>query len=361
MSAPLSHVGAAVLCKDVDFASKDYLGARSTQEDYALFSTNGSGSELLAVLADGMGGHSGGEIASKKAVDAFHATFNAYPSGPAPVKLGASLNQANTDLAISIENSPALNGMGCTLIGAHIGSQGLQWISVGDSLLLLYRKGKLSRLNADHSMNPLIEESMRLGKLTKEEALRHPDRHALRSAVTGEELAMIDTSVAPIGLHKGDVVIVASDGLLTLSYAEIGQVIRGCSKANAQVLATTLVEAVIAKQKSRQDNTTIQIFIAPVTLGASSAPSVTLWALMGCLVVALAIAFTMPWTEGVFKWAAITDLFEKREVSPTPPKPMPTPVVTDTPPQPSLPTAVAPALQVMLDFLDGSARGIIRP
>ncbi len=226
MNSPAGQVGSAALRKEIDFAGQAAVGSRSTQEDYAEFSTSQSKTELLAVLADGMGGHSGGEIASKTAVDAFHGSFNAYPSNSTPTRLGAALNQANTDLASVVKGSPALAGMGCTLVGMHRGVQGLQWISVGDSPLFLYRKGKLRRLNADHSMTPVLEESVRLGKITKEEANRHPDRHALRSALTGDPLAMVDTSGEPFSLKKGDVIVLASDGLLTLTSAEITQVIK---------------------------------------------------------------------------------------------------------------------------------------
>ena len=71
------------------------------------------------MLADGMGGHTGGEVASKMAVDAFVATFNAYPAGSVPAKLGAALNGANNHLASGIKNAPALEGMGCTLVGIY--------------------------------------------------------------------------------------------------------------------------------------------------------------------------------------------------------------------------------------------------
>jgi protein phosphatase len=102
-----------LFCKDIDFSSKDFLGARANQEDYSAFHIGSSGSQLLAVLADGMGGHSGGEIASKKAVDVFISTFKSNNSDSILVKLGASLNQANSEIASTISSSPALNAVNC--------------------------------------------------------------------------------------------------------------------------------------------------------------------------------------------------------------------------------------------------------
>ena len=321
--------------KEIDFAGQAAVGSRSTQEDYAEFSTSQSKTELLAVLADGMGGHSGGEIASKTAVDAFHGSFNTYPSNSTPTRLGAALNQANTDLASAVKGSPALAGMGCTLVGMHIGVQGLQWISVGDSPLFLYRKGKLRRLNADHSMTPVIEESVRQGKITKEEAIRHPDRHALRSALTGDPLAMVDTSGEPFSLKKGDVIVLASDGLLTLTPEEITQVIKKQTGATAPAVASALIKAVTAKSKPRQDNTTVQVVIAPASLGAPySTVSTLLWRSAASLaaVVLFSAASIYFWKDGSLTWPKVPAIFERPEASPAP-EVIPTPVVpVDMPP-----------------------------
>jgi serine/threonine protein phosphatase PrpC len=314
-----------VFRSDIHFDTVASVGSRSVQEDYALFTTNRSGTELLAVLADGIGGHSSGHVASKLAVDAFHSTFNAYPEGSILAKLGAALNQANTDLATNVKDSPRLRGMGCTLVGVHIGDQGLQWISVGDSLLVLYRGGKLRRLNADHSMAPVIAESQRLGKITKEEARSHPDRHALRSAVSGEDLAMIDTSSAPIALEKGDIVILASDGLLTLSDFEITQVIREqLAGPTAQALASALLKAVAAKQKPKQDNTTIQIVITPMPLGSQRKKTVLSWLQLVSVLAVVAIFLVAYFLRELpFKWPRLLDVTLKQQPSILP---MPTPI-----------------------------------
>jgi protein phosphatase len=318
------------LRSEIDFDSQASIGARSGQEDYALFTTGRSGTDLLAVLADGMGGHSAGEVASKKAVDTFYATFSGHPAVSVPAKLGAALNQAKTDLDRSIKDSPALSGMGCTLVGAHIGPLGLQWISVGDTPLFLYRSGKLRRLNADHSMVPVIEEALREGKISKQEALAHPDRHALRSAISGDDLVLIDTSSAPLALRKDDVVVLASDGLLTLSEAEIIKVIKGHRKGTAQSLVNALINAVAAKKLPKQDNTTIQIVILPAPMGsAKHASSVGLWLTAGAVLVLMLGLAAYAMKDLPFKWPKLPDLTARPEI---PVAPTPTPVNTDTSP-----------------------------
>lgn len=246
----------------LDFASKEYIGERDGQEDYSSIRPMENNSEILMVLADGMGGHNSGEVASKKSVDAFDETFKNYPGKSISAKLGASLHNANLELEKSIIEIPALEGMGCTLVGVHISLDGLQWISVGDSPLFVYRNKKLLRLNADHSMTPVIEESVRKGRMTLEEAKSHPQRHALRSALSGGELAFIDIPNEAFKLLSGDVVILASDGILSLNDQEICKVINA-STLDAESIATNLINEVKNKRKPRQDNTSILVFKAP--------------------------------------------------------------------------------------------------
>ena len=267
MSKTTSKVFNSIWRQDINFAGNAIKGDRGGQEDYSAFCPLSNSSELLLVLADGMGGHASGEVASQNAVNVFSNTFIKYPSDSAPIRLGAALQEANSELSRLTRKDTALEGMGCTLIGAHISSDGLQWISVGDSLLYLFRDSKLQRLNADHSMTPVIEESFKQGKITREEALNHPNRHALRSAVMGQELSLIDAPKKPTPIFSRDIVIAASDGLLTLSEAEIVSILRRGGNKSAELLAKELTNAVDFKKRSRQDNTSVQVVIVPELFG----------------------------------------------------------------------------------------------
>jgi serine/threonine protein phosphatase PrpC len=269
MSGKPAHNEIAELRQDIDFAGRGFIGVRESQEDYALFHTTHAGAELLAVLADGMGGPAFGEVASQKAVDTFITTFDSYPAGSVLAAMGAALQQANNELARSINETPALASMGCTLVGMHVGADGLQWISVGDSPLFLYRDGKIIRLNADHSMAPLIAESLQKGEITQDEASKHPHRNSLRSAVMGGELSMVDTSSAPVPLYQGDVIVLASDGILTLSDNEIAAQLEVRPTVTAEKLASNLIAAVEVKKRPRQDNTTVQVIIVPSSFQAA--------------------------------------------------------------------------------------------
>ncbi len=245
-----------------DFSAIQYIGERASQEDYSQFRLFPADSGLLAILADGMGGHTSGEVASNTAVNAFDSLFKSYSiSSPVP-KLAASLSGANAELAKVIVQNPQLKGMGCTLIAVYLNKSGMYWISVGDSLIYLFRDGKLNQLNQDHSMAPLIEESYKAGKLSKQEADNYPNKNALRSALMGDEIPLIDAPDRPIQLYQNDVVIIASDGILSLNNNEIRDIVEKSLGDSAELTTNNLIKAVKLKNRKNQDNTTIQVIKA---------------------------------------------------------------------------------------------------
>ncbi|MGE5147230.1 MAG: PP2C family protein-serine/threonine phosphatase [Candidatus Eiseniibacteriota bacterium] len=243
------------------YAARQSQGARNYQEDEFGFLAPADAADdrphsLLAVLADGMGGHKGGAHASAAAVDAF---LKAYDETDLPTaeRLRRALGYANERIGADSHGNPDLEGMGCTLVGAAFTEAGLQWISVGDSPFWLYRDGKLIRLNEDHSMAPILAEQVRQGKLTADEAAHHPQRNALRSAVIGDTLPLIDLKEQPIALEPGDRLVLSSDGLETLAEDEIAAVLREGADDGPELLAERLLAAVEARNKKGQDNTTV--------------------------------------------------------------------------------------------------------
>ena len=217
-----------------------HQGKRPYQEDSWALVTLGDGS-LLAIVADGMGGHAGGAVASKLAVDAF---VHAVEQGGG---LPDGLRDANEAVRIGAQGKPDLEGMGATVVAAQVRGDEVRWISVGDSPFYLVTQGKLERLNADHSMAPQIDALVTRGMLTAEEAEHHPGRHTLREAVMGEPLTLIDKGSRRLG--PGDKLLLCSDGVQTLAAAQIAtQSVRP---------ASGLVEAVLAAAKDHQDNVTV--------------------------------------------------------------------------------------------------------
>lgn len=247
-------------------------GARTYQEDSSALwpegsaeaasgDTGGSAGVLIAALADGMGGHAGGAIASQMICEQFMGTS----AGPQPSRemLLAGLEAANIAVAETIMARPELTGMGSTLIGACFTGEGLMWVSVGDSPLYLYRRGEVALLNEDHSLAPALDQLAREGKITEIQARQDPRRHMLRSAITGEDLELVDVSKKPLQLEDGDLVILASDGIHTLELDEIARIVTAYGRDGAKPVAEALIRAVENMRAPHQDNTTV-IVVKPV-------------------------------------------------------------------------------------------------
>jgi serine/threonine protein phosphatase PrpC len=135
----------------------------------------------------------------------------------------------------------------------------LQWISVGDSPLFLFREGALIRLNDDHSLSPLIDARAERGEITHEEAANHPDRHTLQAALLGMPLMMIDAPAEPMPLKSGDIVISASDGIFTLTDKALEELLSFGKHTTADKIADAIIFAIRRINNDRQDNTTVGV------------------------------------------------------------------------------------------------------
>ncbi len=217
-----------------------HRGARPYQEDSWRLSTLGDGS-LLAVVADGMGGHAGGATASRLAVEAF---VHAIEQGGG---LADGLDDANAAVGKGAAGKSELAGMGATLVGVHLRGDELRWISVGDSPLYLVEAGRIERLNADHSMAPQIDALVKRGMLSQDEADHHPGRHTLREAVMGEPLTLIDKGTRRLGPDAR--LLVCSDGVQSLTPEQI--------MGQSTLSPDRIVAAVLAARKEHQDNITV--------------------------------------------------------------------------------------------------------
>ena len=260
-------------------ATAQITGTRDYQEDtlaVQALASNGHADELLLVLADGMGGHAGGAVASRQVVERFCADYvyshDRNSPGNIPGALRSSLDVANEALANTMADRPKLRGMGTTLIGCVIRGGCLYWISVGDSPLWVCREGVLQRLNADHSMVPLLDDMVRTGVMDREEALTDGRRNMLRSAVAGKMLELIDVCEQPWRLQAGDVVILASDGVETLAGDELIAVLNNPRDKSLQELASDLTASIEAVGHSSQDNASVILYRSCQTSCRSAPP-----------------------------------------------------------------------------------------
>ena len=243
-----------------DFASASTVGARERQEDDwgthldppALEST----ARLLAVVADGMGGMPGGARASDLAVRAFFDSYLAI-GRPARDRLHHALAHANRELGIAVENGEGPPGMGCTFVAALFLDDCCEWLSVGDSSLLVCRDGELTRVNPYHVFANELDEQARRGEITPEEANNHPDRAALTSALQGGVLE--EVAEGTLALAGGDIVMLASDGISTLSADEIASICTEHAADGAERIAETIIAQTAEKEREGQDNATVVV------------------------------------------------------------------------------------------------------
>jgi serine/threonine protein phosphatase PrpC len=204
----------------VQWAATTHPGIRRTSNEDAFCSRPDLG---LFIVADGMGGHVAGEVASKIAVDAIEAFIGetaAEDSGltwPHPIdptlgidgsRLKSAFHLANRRLADEVAAAVDLRGMATTASTVLLKDHKAMLAHVGDSRIYLFRDNELERMTNDHSW---VEEQMRAGLLSPLEARQHPWRNVVTRALSGGEDPEVD--VKAVELHPGDRLLLCSDGL----------------------------------------------------------------------------------------------------------------------------------------------------
>jgi serine/threonine protein phosphatase PrpC len=250
-----------------DFAGRQIQGVREAQEDsYGVIPRaefNGASGDLFLVVADGMGGHAAGEVASSQAVNTFAETFMDSGTECDAGRLWDCLEEANRRIGKEIEaRGQAVHGMGTTLLAVLLRGTSVRWMSVGDSPLYRVRGDLIERLNRIHSKATELAERVAAGLMSEAEARQDPTRHTLMSALIGEKIYEVDDP-PPVDLLPGDVLVAATDGIETLTGGEIASLVVANAANGAEVMADALLEAVTAKQLPKQDNTTVVVVRVP--------------------------------------------------------------------------------------------------
>lgn len=240
-------------------------GSRDYQED-SLITDFPIGDDCgIVVLADGMGGHASGDVASNIVVTEVFADLKFQKldfidrEEFIPEMMMHALEDANETLGHHVAENPAARGMGSTMVSVVVVGQNMYWNSVGDSPLYHYRSGKMSKLNEDHSMAPQIDLLAESGILKPEEALNHPDRNSLTSAIVGGKIPRIDNPQECFELEAKDIIIVSSDGLQFLHDDEIAKIIHRNRKKSSSSITNALLLAVRSLNDPDQDNISIAV------------------------------------------------------------------------------------------------------
>jgi protein phosphatase len=222
---------------------------RSSNQDCCGMAVAPGDGARLWIVADGMGGHAGGEIASRVAVDAAIATFSAGGDDLAE-RLRAAIVAANRAVLTAAQQNRALTGMGTTAVALAVAGESLCIANVGDSRAYRVRRNRIEQLTQDHSV---VAELVRRGHLSEDEAMLHPRRHeVLRSLGFEWDL---DVDVDPAEAAAGDTFLLCSDGLSgVVDDAEIAAL---CAKRRPSEAARALVDA--ANARGGPDNITVQV------------------------------------------------------------------------------------------------------
>lgn len=202
------------------------------------------------VVADGMGGAQAGEVASRMAIETFEQGLSG--SGSPEEQLAERVRDANHRIYDRSRAEHGREGMGTTLTAAYIDDAHLAIAHVGDSRAYLFRDGQLTRLTQDHS---LVDELVRQGKLTEEQAAEHPQRSIITRALGPEPEVEVDTFSYTV--RAGDVLLLCSDGLTSMvSEDRVAEILRSASTLHEA--AEHLIEQ--ANEAGGRDNITVVLF-----------------------------------------------------------------------------------------------------
>jgi serine/threonine protein phosphatase PrpC len=220
---------------------------RQGNEDSALISSN------LIAVADGMGGHAGGEVASAIAINTLANLIKVLESSEIDLESKDDLfvgiiDQIDVAILQSAKDDPELSGMGTTLTALNISGSNVGLLHIGDSRCYRYRDKKLEQLSVDHTV---MQELLDQGRLTQSEVANHPQRSLLTQALMG------DSGITPILINfqikSKDRFLLCSDGLTNvLSDYEISKIIEANKDKD---IANALINEV--RSKGAPDNITV--------------------------------------------------------------------------------------------------------
>ncbi len=183
---------------------------RAVNEDSFLVSQISSGDATLAVVADGMGGHNAGEVASAETVNTLK-DFIVETDIPIKELLLSAIECANNSVYKMSKNTPTLHGMGTTVTACVIKDDKVTAAQVGDSRLYLIRNNEITQITKDHSLVEMLLES---GKITQEDAKHHPQKNVITRAVGTD--SFVEADIYEFFLKKNDILLLCSDGLVNM-------------------------------------------------------------------------------------------------------------------------------------------------
>lgn len=209
----------------------------------------------FAVLADGMGGHNAGEVASSMAVDLIASELEksaAERSRDVIVyNIVSAIDYANKKIFDLSVSDLSKSGMGSTLVAAYVNGEDVYFANIGDSRAYVIGEDNIKQVTVDHS---LVQEMVDKGMITKEEAKHHPEKNLITRALGTEKF--VEADIFEYSVKQGDIVLLCSDGLVEyIDEKDIRDIVRNAG--NIEEAAKKLVSA--ANDGGGHDNITVVI------------------------------------------------------------------------------------------------------
>lgn len=236
----------------LSWAQAGEIGMRSTNQDAMGAVRNGA--LTCFVIADGTGGHHGGEVASRIVVDALLGAFGAGPAFGTPALL-SWIDQSIAQVAQGRRADQQLSDMSSTVAALLVDEQAARavWAHLGDTRIYLFRNGRLLAVTKDHS---LTQQLIDAGYASADQLRLHPQRHILLAAVGAEGEMPVATSEGEIALEAGDALLACSDGLWEwVQEHEMEQTLAGNSRSEDWLAAMCeLADASVREAGKTRDN-----------------------------------------------------------------------------------------------------------
>jgi serine/threonine protein phosphatase PrpC len=236
--------------------NEDYLGSVVPQDPDQLEHKG-----ALYLVADGMGGHQAGEVASQEAVEAVIEHYYEDPSRDIPGSLTRAFQAANQTIYEQASSNPATAGMGTTLVAAVVRGRKAYVANVGDSRAYSIGRKGIRQITDDHSW---VEEQVRAGLLSPERARRHPQRNLITRALGSRPT--VDVDLFETRIRKGDAILLCSDGLT--NHVEDGEIEATLRSYPAEEAVEALVA--MANERGGSDNISVVLLGRPNRTGPSA-------------------------------------------------------------------------------------------
>ena len=230
---------------------------RNTNQDYAYVSEQNVGNlPNILIVADGMGGHKAGEVASEQAVNAVLTSIKKNTSTDKISIIESAIAEANNKIFEMANSDEKFKGMGTTLVVATLEDNVLYVANVGDSRLYLIEDNEIRQITRDHS---LVQEMISLGELDKESARTHSSKNVITRAIGVDNKIVAD--FFEVDTSENTKILLCSDGLSNMvEDSQINEIISACNEMTLEDTAHKLVDA--ANENGGMDN--IAVVIAKV-------------------------------------------------------------------------------------------------